>query len=276
MIRSWENPVARHAGRLASGRSWPWAVLLLLLGAGALGILLQKHWLEMDEYSFLRPRLGTRWLGLTLVAETVIALPWAAVRGALLWRRLREEGHLEEYRRSRMSASAITLGMLSAALYPVLVLLCLSLAMSLGLALSTRGLLFGEVVAAHLLLAAQALAFGALGLWLTGKVRYPALAIPAAVAVLGSAMGAIWALDPFYRRLEEPERWIYWALLPNPVTAVGNALNTDVLRFGWIYERLHAHEYFFVYPAAWQTGGFYVGLSALLLILVSLRVSRAE
>jgi hypothetical protein len=120
-------------------------VLLLLLGAGALGILLQKHWLEMDEYSFLRPRLGTRWLGLTLVAETVIALPWAAVRGALLWRRPARGGTPGEYRRSRMSAGAITLGMLSAALYPVLVLLCLSLGTSFALAVTARGLLFDEV-----------------------------------------------------------------------------------------------------------------------------------
>jgi hypothetical protein len=276
MNLSWDNPVARHAGRLASGRGWPWAVLLLLVGASALGALLQRYWLELPVYSFVRPQMAVRWLGLTLLAETAVALPWAAVRGAALWRRLVRDGHLDEYRRSRLSPASIALGAISAALHPVLVMLVLSLAVSLGLSLLSAELEPGPILAAHLLLIAQSAAFAALGLWLAGMVRYPAIAVPIAVGILAAAVGAIWALEPFYRTLGDPAGWIFWALLPNPVTAVGNALGTDVLRFSWIYQQVHAHEYFFVYPAAWQTGSLYLALSAALFGLVARRVRNEE
>jgi hypothetical protein len=46
-----------------------------------------------------------------------------------------------------------------------------------------------------------------------------------------------------------------------------------VLRYSWLYERLHAHEYFFVYPPAWQTGLLYGVLAATLLALVSRRIA---
>jgi hypothetical protein len=271
----WDNPVARHAGRLASRGAWLWAVLLLLLGAGTLGALLQTYWMEQPIYYSPLARTA-RWLGLVLMAETVVALPWAAVRGALLWRRLRREGHLDEYRRSRMSPLQIALGAVSAALYPVLALLALSLALSPVLGLVTGDLPLWGVVKAHLLLGAQSLAFAALGLWLAGKTKHPALAIPLALAVLAAVVGAIWVIDPFYRSMADPVPWIYGALLPNPVTAVGNVLETDVLRFSWVYQHIHAHEYFFTYPPAWQTGGLYLLMAALLLGAVALRVSKEE
>ena len=270
-----DNPVARHALRLIARSGRPWAVALLLLGAAGMGAVLQVYWMERESYSF-SPHLAVRWLGLTLVAETVVALPWAAVRGALLWRLLARDGHLEEYRRSRMSPGRIVLGALAAVLAPVLALLGLSIAMTLALRGWTGDLSVPGVLAAHGLLAAQCAAFGALGLWLSGRLRHPAAAVPVALLVLAGALAAIWALEPFYRSLQEPERWIYWALLPNPVTAVGNALNTDVLRFSWLYQRLHAHEYFFVYPPAWQTGGIYLAAAGLALVLLGRRVAADE
>jgi hypothetical protein len=276
MNLSWDNPVARHAGRLASRRGWPWVVLLLLVGASALGALLQRYWMDMPLHSFIRPQMAVRWLGLTLLAETVVALPWAAVRGALLWRRLQVDGHLDEYRRSRLSPGGITLGALAAALRPVIVLLAISLALALALSFISGGLPLGHVLAAHVVLLAQAFAFGALGLWLAGMLRYPGLAIPAAVVVLGAAIGAIWVVDPFLRAVSNPAGWIFWALLPNPVTAIGTALEIDVLRFSWLYQRLRAPEYFFVYPAAWQTGALYVFLGLALSLLVARNVRNAE
>lgn len=272
----WDNPIARHAGRMSVRKGWQWGVLGILATAAIVGALLQSYWMEMEAYSFLRPQMATRWLGLTLIGQTAVALPWAAARGALLWRQLAREGHLDEYRRSRMSAPAIAAGTVQAALHPVLVLLVISLCVTVlanafGAALAPRGAL-----TAHGLLLVQALFFAALGTWLAGRVRYPALAIPLAVAVLAAAVGAIWVIDPYYRRMGDPSPWIYAALLPNPVTAVGNALNTDVLRFSWIYERIHAHEYFFVYPPAWQTAGLYLVLAALFWAGISRDVARAE
>ena len=275
-FRWWENPVARHAGRRSARRGWRWGVLGILLLAGVLGAVLQSYWLEMEIYSLLRPQLATRWIGFTLLAESGVALPWAAVRGALLWRQLVREGHLDEYRRSRLSPVAIAAGAAQASLYPVLVLLVASLCVTvlanfLGAGLGAVGVLW-----AHVLLAAMALMFAALGVWLSGLVRHPGLAIPLALAVLGIAVGAIWLIDPYYRRMTDPAPWIYAALLPNPVTAVGNVLETDVLRFSWVYERLHAHEYFYVYPPAWQTAGLYLLAAVLLLGGVTVRIARAE
>lgn len=274
--QQWENPVARHASRMAVRRGWRWGVVGVLLVAGTLGAVLQSYWTEMELYSLLRPQMAARWVGVTLIAETAVALPWAAARGALLWRQLMIEGHLDEYRRSRLTPASIAWGVLHAALYPVLVMLAVSLCASVVANLVGARQNATEVLVAHGLLLTQAGAFTALGIWLSAKVRYPGLAIPMAVAVLAVATGGIAALDPYYRRLGDPSPWIYVALLPNPVTAVGNALNTDVLRFSWIYEHIHAHEYSFVYPPAWQTGGLYLFLTVLLLGLITLRIARAE
>lgn len=272
----WDNPVARHAGRMSVRKGWQWGVLGIIAGAGTLGALLQTYWMELELYSFLRPQMATRWLGLTLIAETAVALPWAAARGALLWRQIVREGHLDDYRRSRMSAPAIAAGAIQAALHPVLALLAVSLFVCVAANLFGAGMEARGVLVAHGLLLVQAIAFSALGVWLAGRVRYPALAIPLAVAALGLAVGAIWAIDPYYRAMGDPTPWIYAALLPNPVTAVGNALNTDVLRFSWIYERIHAHEYFFVYPPAWQTAGVYAFPAVWLWGGITRNVARAE
>lgn len=276
MLRFWDNPVARHAGRLGARGARPWVILLLLGGSALLGALLQKYWMELELYTLLRPERMVRWLALTLLAETAVALPWAAVRGSLLWRRLAGEGHLAEYRRSRLSALSIALGAVVAALSPVLVLLAVSMGVSLIAGGAAGELDFKSVAVVHGSLAAQAFAFAVLGLWLAGRLRYPAAAIPVALALLAVAVCAIAGVDPFLRRLDEPTAWIYWALLPNPVTAVGVALNTDVLRFSWIYQKLHAHEYFFMYPPVWQTVALYLGAGALLLLRLVRRIARWE
>jgi hypothetical protein len=252
------------------------AILIVLVCAVGVGAFIERHWMENEEYSLLQPTSATRTLATSLLGLTLVAMPWAAVRGAVLWRRIITDGHLDEYRRTRLSAPAIAMGILWAVLYPLLILAGLSLAITAVIAWTTRGLLISEVLTAHLLLACQVTAFAALGLWLGGLIRLPGISISLALGVLALATLAIALIDPLYRSMGDPSPWIYGALLPNPVTAVGNALNTDVLRFSWIYERIHAHEYFFVYPPAWQTGGLYLMTAAGLTSLVSLRIGRAE
>lgn len=276
MSRAWDNPVARHAERLIARSGGLRTILLVLAGCGGLGLLLQRYWMEWGIYNLLQPSFLTRWWGLVLVSETMIVLPWAAVRGALLWRRLQREGHLDEYRRSRMSPAGIAAGLTWAALRPVSLFLGLSLVLALAVgALADRAGLMGTVTA-HLLLAALALAFGSLGLWLGGRLHYPGAAIPLALAVLAGAICGIGALNPWYRGLGDPTGWIYAFLLPNPVTAVGNVLNTDVLRFSWIYEHVRAVDYFYIYPPAWQTGLLYLGGAAVLFAALTARIARYE
>lgn len=254
-----ENPVFRHAGRL--DRRW-WAVGALgaLFATALAGLAIERYWMAMPEYSPLTPPRPARTLAIALLGETLVLLPWAALRVAALWRRLRLGGQIEEYRRSRLSPAAIAGGALLAGLSPVLAACALSLAVYSLVALCTE-LRLAEVLAAHGLLVAQVAGYGALGLWLAARLRHPGLALPLALAGLAIAVGALWVVDAVVPRLPDPYPWIYAALLPNPVTAVGNALNTDVLRFAWLYERLRIPEYFYVYPPVWQTAGLYLSVA---------------
>jgi hypothetical protein len=271
-----DNPVNRHASRLGARGARSFVILLVLVAVAGLGAFLQKNWLVLADYNLLRPAFAVGWLGFSLLAETVIVLPWAAVRGTLLWRRLHDDGHLDDYRRSRLSPMAIVSGAAWGAGRPVLLMLAVSLLVALVVAFKTGEPTPLQALTAHGVLAAEAAAFVVLGLWLGDRLRLSALAIPIALAFLALALCAIWAIDPLYEKVPKPENWIWWALLPNPLTAVGTALNTDVLRFGWLYARLHAHEYFFQYPLVWHTALFYLILTMGTFGLLSRRVYRAE
>jgi hypothetical protein len=276
-----ENPVARHAARLG-GLHRPWrlaaVVTLLLLASVGAGLLLQAFWQEWALYNLLRPALAERALAMTLLAQTLVVLPWAAARGAGLWRRLEVAGALDDYRRSRVGAPRIVLGVLGAALAPVLLLAGLSLAATLALA--AAGLLpAAGVLGCHVLLTTQAMAYAALGAALAGRLRRAVLAVPVALGVLAASLGALWLVDANVRLLAAgpggAAPWIYAVLLPNPVTAAGAALEADVLRFSWLYTRLRVHEYSFVYPPAWQTSLLYGLLAASLVAGAVRRLSRA-
>jgi len=269
----WENPVARHSVRLLS-RGWIAAMALLLVGAGILGALLQRFGMEREIYASPSRFVVARWLMTTLIAELAIVAPWAAVRGAMLWTRLVGEGQMDEYRRTRLSAAAIAAGALAAGLFPVLALV----GVSCGLSMVVGGLLgaysLTGAAIAHGLLLVLAVGYGALGMWLAGRVRYPSLAIPLALALLAVSIAGIAAVDPFLRASADPSRLIGGALALNPVTAIASALDTDILRFEWLYARLHTHEYFYVYPPVWQTAVLYAGMSGGLVAAICRRIAR--
>src|SRR5437867_3343502 len=106
-----DNPVLRHTGRLASPRRLSLAIvgILALVALGA--ALLQQYWVQLTLYAG-RPRLYGRWFTLFILAEVFIVVPWAAARGAAVWRQLVVDGHLDEYRRTRLSPVAISAGAL--------------------------------------------------------------------------------------------------------------------------------------------------------------------
>jgi hypothetical protein len=276
MRGSLDNPVGRHASRLGARTARPYVIPALLVAVGALGAILQKNWLVLSEYNLLRPAFAVGWLGFSLMAQTVIVLPWAAARGALLWRRLRDDGHLDDYRRSRLSPWAIVSGVAWGAGLPPFLMLAASLFLAESVAFRTGEPTLLQVLVAHGMLGAEASAFLALGLYLGDRLKFAGMAIPISLGVLAAALGAIWLLEPFYRMLSPVESWIWWALLPNPLTAVGTALDTDVLRFGWLYSRLHAHEYFFQYPLVRHSALFYLILTVWMSAALVRRVRRAE
>ena len=269
------NPLARHAARLGSRKTLLWSLALLLIAVAVIAAALQQYWLQVSIYSGLRPRFSTRWLTLLLLAEVFVALPWAACRGALGWQRLRNDGLLEEYRRTRMSSAALVGGALWAATIPVVWFLSLSAVLTSVMSLLTGEPEVTRLILAHAALAAMLLAGAALGQAVAASRRSWA-AIPTAVVLLGLATVAILALNPFYAAMGRPEVWIQLALLPNPVTAIGATLGVDVLRYPSIYPLTRAHEYFFVYPPVWQTALFYLAVAAASLTIQTRRVASGS
>jgi hypothetical protein len=273
MHRLLDNPVRRHAARL-SAAGGVWTAGLVLLASAVLGALLLRFWMELDVHALRHSGGALRWAGVFAIAQSLLALPWAAVRGALVWRKLTAVGLVEEYRRSRMSSLSIALGTLAAALRPVLLVLAVSLGVQLIAAARGHGTEPPGLLWLHALLSSQAAAFAALGLWLAAGVRWPGAAIPVSLLVQAAATAAIWALNPIYRSLSSPEGWIYAALLPNPVTAAASALGVDVLRFSWVYEHLRAADYFYVYPPPWQTMALYLAAAGLLTGMLAHRIGQ--
>ncbi|MBI3909740.1 MAG: hypothetical protein HY320_02265 [Armatimonadetes bacterium] len=244
MWRSLDNPVAAQAGR--GTRGWRLAgavaalVAVLVLATG----LLQQYWYQYDIYVGRRPHLYYRWFLLLAAAEALLLPPWSGIRAAALWQRLRDQGHLDEYRRTRLSSLAIVLGTVGASLKPQALCLALSTALGAVAALGYDGsVTVAQVVAAHAVVLVICAAFAAAGQALASRLRLAAAAAGGCVALMLLATGGVALLTPFYRTLGAPAGWIYAALLPNPVAAVAAALNWDVLRTPWLYEMLQAADY---------------------------------
>jgi hypothetical protein len=281
-----DNPVLRHTVRITSSRRLGWIVAgILLLALTATG-LLQQYWLQYSVYAG-RPRIYVRWFYLFVLAEVLVVLPWSALRGAVIWRQLETDGHLDEYRRSRLSPLAIVAGALYGALRPGLWFLGLSAALGLAAAILNGGGAGGaaetptalETIAAHGLLLVLAFAFAALGQLLVNFTRSPALAMPFCMGLLAIAAGGIWCLNPYYRTMTDPDLWIWRVLLPNPVVAEGTLLRIDLLRSSWVYDRIRAVDYFsigFMYPPPVLTAALYAGLGAFAVSLTAWRLARRE
>jgi hypothetical protein len=278
-----DNPVLRHSGRLTSPARLAWILTgILVLVAIATG-LLQQYWTQYSVYAD-RPRLYVRWFYLFVLAEVFIVLPWSAVRGAAVWRRLEQDGHLEEYRRTRLPALSIVAGALWGSLKPVVSFLAISTALGMLAALLAPAGAEGpdaptvlQTAAAHALLGVMALACAALGQLFTSWTRAPAMALPLCFALLAAAITAIAFLNPYYRAMQDPDRWIWACLLPNPVVAAGTLLKIDVLRSGWIYDHVRAQDYFsigFSYPAPIYTAALYGCVGFVAMALSSVRVTR--
>jgi hypothetical protein len=278
-----DNPVLRHTGRLTSPTRLAWIVAgILLLVAVATG-LLQQYWTQYSVYAD-RPRLYVRWFYLFVLAEVFIVLPWSAVRGAAVWRRLESDGHLEEYRRTRLPALSIVTGALWGSLKPVLPLLAVSSALGLAAALLAPGGGQGpdvptplQTLGAHALLGVMACCCAALGQLFTSWTRAPAMALPLCFLLLAAAITAIAFLNPYYPAMRDPDRWIWATLLPNPAVAVGTLLKIDLLRTGWIYDHVRAQDYFsigFSYPSPIFTAALYGGVGAGAALLTAARLTR--
>lgn len=275
MDHFWDNPVRRHAGRLIAARSRGIAGLVLGM-AVVVGLLLQRYWMEVDWRQLRRPGYAGRLVTMSLLAEVGLLGAWAASRGGQLGRRVRREGHLDDYRRSRLAPVRIAVGLWGATIGPPAGLLAGSALLAMAVGSGAEGLSPVAVLLAHAVVGMLMLFFGLLGLLVGDRTRSPTAPIGVCLAVLVPAIGAIALLDPLLGRLDHPQVWIYATLLPNPVPAVAGALGMDVLRVAWLYEHLHAHEYFYVSPLPWQTAAVYLGPTALLFLGLTRRIGRPE
>lgn len=100
----------------------------------------------------------------------------------------------------------------------------------------------------------------------------------------GALIGAGWSMfslsgillcNDVLRRMEDPTRIINGLLLINPATTAASALNHDILRRNWIYERTIAPQYLFSYPGVWQSVLFFGILAIFALGAASWRLRRA-
>lgn len=288
-----DNPVARHTWRFTPKRYLPWIILAFLAGVTVLAGVMQQYWMQYPIYSGGEVRVYRHWLFLFLLAQTPVLLSWAMVRGALVWRRLIQDGHLEEYRRSRMSAASVVLGAWIGSLRPLLLALAASLALSSVVVAAFQkyqspedwdympglsGLAVGAVAYGHLLLLAVTAAFAALGLALSGHLRSPAMAVPIGLATFAVACTLVWPLNFVLRGMSSAAatKLTYASLVPNPITAVGEVIGVDLMRYPLVYPLISAHEWVdftFRYPSG-ATVVFYGVLAAAALSLLGRRVAR--
>lgn len=253
MILAFDNPAARHGLRLSGWRFWAAGGAVTAVTCLLAAYLLQRWWMEMPHYALAHPRSLSRWVTAAMVSASLVTAPWAAFRGALVLQRLQESGALKQYQSASMGAGRLLFGMATAALAPGSVTLALTLAAGLAAGLASGEPRLAEMLAGHLLLAVILGSAALFGIWMAPRLRWPALVGVLTLILIASGVAAVALLDPLYPSLGKPEPWIYLTLLVNPVTALGSALGADVLRFEWVYSRIRAHDYFYIYPPVWQS-----------------------
>lgn len=263
-----------------------WTLGALALIAVATG-LFQQYWVQYPIYSG-SPRLYARWYFLFLFAEMLVVLPWGALRGAEVWVRLRSDGHLDEYRRTRLKPSAIVLGALWGGLRPIFWFLGTSLVAGLLVLLVSfvvrrENLEFipgaREMLAAHALIAVIVTGYSALGQWIAHRKGGPAAATVVTLLILLGSVFTVCGLNPFVQHLTDPDTWLYALLLPNPAAALGTTLGMDLLRFAWVYDHVRALDYVsrgFEYPSPLHTAGVYAIAATLLVTLNSWRLRNTD
>jgi hypothetical protein len=248
-----DHPLLR--GGPARRRLGDLALIGLVVIAGAAGV--QLFWIGASPYNGPGPALRERWFYSACLMATLLLAPWSAVRAERAWARLRQEGILRQLQLTRLSPAAICARVLGSAVLPLVGAVLLSL-----LGWSAASLLLGSpelsrVALGHALVLGQVLALGLAGQALAALLRAPTLAAPLSVLALLLCATAIFLVEPLLGRWGRPESWIALALAVNPLTAVGAALDLDVLRTPWLYALTSAPEYRFSYPSPWLTLALY-------------------
>jgi len=243
---------------------WAAAIVCGLLAAGA---FLQAKWAPANFYNGGAPGFLLRWLTLGSLGAVFVMLPLAAVLGALASPSTEEMEAVQSALLTRLSAFDIGVGRSLASLSPLWWVLLISVSFwTVAQALlhfvpgAWHG--FAPILCVHCVLVAA--------IWMIGSIAYLcALRLPHSAKRTGTGgrsgrswgrgtgIALVWTVfcltllflvNPQIRAAKNPQRLIEGTLLLNPAAAVATALDFDILRTEWLYERTEAPEYLFVYP----------------------------
>jgi hypothetical protein len=259
---------------------WAGVLLVALLVSSA---LLQKVWAQVSVYSGAPPEFLLRWLTMGAAGAVFIFLPCAAILGAQAVPTTAEFEQTQSALLSRLTALDLCAGRLLATLWPLLSATLASCAFWLAAQLVWRfapgaGKGYGAIFVVHLSLLCAVFMVGSIG-FLFAQKRRPGRVwgAGASVAVLWTAfcVTALFLAEPLIRRQNDPQRLIETTLILNPVVAVTTALESDILRTPYLYERTSAPEYLFTYPAPLASSALFLTLGLVALVFAALRLRRA-
>jgi len=274
--------------RLQMRRRCAWRDLIwmgvLLLCHQALALGLQSLITPLQEYSADSPRFLLRWLSMTAIAGPMLYLPCAAMLGAMAVPPVSRFEETQSMLLTRLTPFDLCAGRLIAWLWPVISGLLASCALWLAVQLIWRPLLpgsaagYGAILMMHLVLISSAAAIGSIGFLLgmrhrPGRVWARGAGVALMAAIL--AVGGLFLVNPLVRRMDNPTALIDSMLLVNPATAATTALQMDVLRLPWLYERTDAPEYPFAYPPPAASCALFACCAGVALTLASVRHRRA-
>jgi hypothetical protein len=264
------------------GRIWRhdllWAALMIA-GLLALAWPLQRIWLEGGARGGFAEAELRRWQIAAGLATALLFPALAAFLGAGAMPTAVEAEATRAMLLTRLRPFAIAAGRLLAALWPILVALAFSTAFRMA-AQAVWHLPGGiaAILELHIVALSAVYMIGAVGA-LCAVRRGPGRAWGRGVSVglllLAFCTLAVLLADPQIRRMDDPTRLIEGALLINPAAGAATAVQLDLLRTRWIYDRSAAPEYEFAYPSPLATTGLFCVCGSVALAATAWRLRRA-
>lgn len=239
--------------------------LLLAMAAGLQNLFFGR----LTVYSNNEVRFLLRWLTTETIAAALLLPCAGSLLGAGAAPVSAEREAIQALLLTRLSAWDIVTGRLLAALWMPFCLLGASLGVWVAVAFRFRFLPenIGGVralLAAHLVLFAMLVMSGAVGFLFALRKRPGRAWERGALLSLSLSLVCLFGLFTLngpMRRMQDPTRLIEAALIINPISGVSAALDKDILRVPWIYNRTEAPEYPFYYPVPLATAGVLLGIA---------------
>ncbi len=238
-----------------------------LVIVSALGV--QRAWFgDLDSAGDRPAVMLTRWMVASLVALTAVVPVFGAMLAPAAIPAKHELAAAQAEALAGVSGTAMVLGRLIACMRPLLLVILLSAVLWTVVEWCYRPLTYGScisVVDAHVVVLSVLCAAGGVSALASAKLRGGrswSIGPLAAFTFHGLSIFALFMVNNWLLKAQNPVPVIQGILLINPVTAVCTCLKFDLLRVNWVYGKTIAPEFDFQYPGAL--------ISASLFALVSL------